>query len=96
MSRGARRTVFLDRDGVLNRAIVRDGTSHPSASLEELQSLSDARAALAALIAAGWLLIGITQSARCRARHAAARDGRGHQCGRTRSLALARHLGLLS
>jgi D-glycero-D-manno-heptose 1,7-bisphosphate phosphatase len=60
MSGGARRTVFLDRDGVLNRAIVRDGKPHPPASVEELQIVPDARAALAALTAAGWLLVGVT------------------------------------
>ena len=31
---GATRAVFLDRDGVLNKAIVRDGKPYPPASLE--------------------------------------------------------------
>ena len=32
-----KRAVFLDRDGVLNDAIVRDGLSHPPANLDELR-----------------------------------------------------------
>lgn len=55
-----RQVVFLDRDGVLNRAIVRNGAPHPPASLTELQILPDAPSALAALQVAGFLLIGVT------------------------------------
>ena len=59
--RGAlHRAVFLDRDGVLNRAIVRNGKPYPPATLAELQILPDAPDALAALQAAGFLLIGVT------------------------------------
>lgn len=54
------RAVFLDRDGVLNRAIVRNGRPHPPAGLSELQVLAGVPEALAALKAAGFLLIGIT------------------------------------
>ena len=35
-------TVFLDRDGVLNRAIVRDGKPYAPASVDELAILPDA------------------------------------------------------
>jgi D-glycero-D-manno-heptose 1,7-bisphosphate phosphatase len=55
-----RRAVFLDRDGVLNEATVRAGTPHPPASLAELRIVDDAPAALAALRAAGYLLVGVT------------------------------------
>jgi D-glycero-D-manno-heptose 1,7-bisphosphate phosphatase len=55
-----RRAVFLDRDGVLNRAIVRDGKPHPPRSVAELEILPDVGNALAALHAAGWLLIVVT------------------------------------
>jgi D-glycero-D-manno-heptose 1,7-bisphosphate phosphatase len=55
-----RRAVFLDRDGVLNRAIVREGKPYPPRSLAELQILPDAQNTLTALKAAGFLLIGVT------------------------------------
>ena len=31
-----KRAIFLDRDGVLNRAVVRDGKPYPPTSVEEL------------------------------------------------------------
>lgn len=52
--------VFLDRDGVLNRATVRKGKPYPPATLAELQILPDAPSALESLKAAGFLLIGVT------------------------------------
>jgi D-glycero-D-manno-heptose 1,7-bisphosphate phosphatase len=60
MSGVPRRTIFLDRDGVLNRAVVRDGKPYPPASVAQLQIVPDAPAALAALKASGWLLVGVT------------------------------------
>lgn len=60
VTREARQAVFLDRDGVLNRAIVRDGRPYPPATLAKLQILPDAPDALETLKAAGFLLIGIT------------------------------------
>jgi len=55
-----RMAVFLDRDGVLNRATVKNGKPHPPATLAELQILPDALSALESLKAAGFLLIGVT------------------------------------
>ncbi len=55
-----RRAVFLDRDGVLNRAFVRDGRPHPPASLAELTVLPGVPAALARLSAAGFRLHVVT------------------------------------
>ncbi len=55
-----RRAVFLDRDGVLNRAIARQGRPHPPADLEEVEICAGAPAACAALRAAGYLLIVVT------------------------------------
>ena len=56
----AARAVFLDRDGVLNRAIVRDGKPYPPASLEELEIVEDAPASLARLKNLGFLLLVVT------------------------------------
>jgi D-glycero-D-manno-heptose 1,7-bisphosphate phosphatase len=52
--------VFLDRDGVINRAIVRDGKLYPPASLAELEILPGVRAALDRLRAAGWACVVVT------------------------------------
>jgi D-glycero-D-manno-heptose 1,7-bisphosphate phosphatase len=52
--------VFLDRDGVLNRAVVRNGRPYPPASLEELEILPGAASAARRLREAGFLLIGAT------------------------------------
>jgi D-glycero-D-manno-heptose 1,7-bisphosphate phosphatase len=54
---GARRAVFLDRDGVLNRPIIRDGTPYPPASLGEIEILPDAGPALGDLKEFGFLLL---------------------------------------
>ena len=54
------RAVFLDRDGVLNEVVVRNGLPHPPASLEDLRLAPDAAASLARLKAAGFLLIVVT------------------------------------
>jgi D-glycero-D-manno-heptose 1,7-bisphosphate phosphatase len=52
--------VFLDRDGVINRAIVRDGKPYPPASAEELEILPGVPEALQRLRAAGYALIVVT------------------------------------
>jgi len=58
--KAARRAVFLDRDGVINRAIVRDGKPYPPNSLSELEILPGVPEALAQLKAAGFRLIVVT------------------------------------
>jgi D-glycero-D-manno-heptose 1,7-bisphosphate phosphatase len=55
-----RRAVFLDRDGVINRAFVRDGKAQPPPTLEDLEVLPGVPEALRALDAAGFLLIVVT------------------------------------
>jgi D-glycero-D-manno-heptose 1,7-bisphosphate phosphatase len=52
-----RRAVFLDRDGVINRAIVRDGKPYAPATLEEFELLPGVERAIQALRNAGFLII---------------------------------------
>jgi D-glycero-D-manno-heptose 1,7-bisphosphate phosphatase len=54
------RAVFLDRDGVINRALVRDGQPYPPAGVEELEILDGVPAALRRLKDAGYLLVVVT------------------------------------
>ena len=51
------RAVFLDRDGVLNRALLRDNKPHPPRSVGELEILPGVAEVLLELKAAGFLLI---------------------------------------
>jgi D-glycero-D-manno-heptose 1,7-bisphosphate phosphatase len=55
-----KRAVFLDRDGVLNRAILRDGRPYPPASVDELEILPGVRESLERLRAAGFLTVVVT------------------------------------
>jgi D-glycero-D-manno-heptose 1,7-bisphosphate phosphatase len=55
-----RRAVFLDRDGVINRAVVRDGKPHPPESVADMEILPGVSSAMAALHGAGFLLIVVT------------------------------------
>lgn len=55
-----RRAVFLDRDGILNRAIVRGGKPFAPLTPEDLEILPEAPSALARLKAAGYLLVCVT------------------------------------
>ena len=52
--------VFLDRDGVLVRALVRDGVPRAASTLEELEVLTDVADACAALKDAGFTLVVVT------------------------------------
>jgi D-sedoheptulose 7-phosphate isomerase len=54
------RAVFLDRDGVLNRSILRNGKPHPPASLAELEVTPGAKQALDGLKANGYKLLVVT------------------------------------
>ena len=51
------RAVFLDRDGVINRALVRAGKPYPPAGVDELELLPGVSKALSRLKRAGFALI---------------------------------------
>jgi D-glycero-D-manno-heptose 1,7-bisphosphate phosphatase len=55
-----RRAVFLDRDGVINRAVVRGGVPRPPSSPSELEILPGVPEALARLKSAGFRLVVVT------------------------------------
>jgi len=57
---GRNRAVFLDRDGVLNRAVVREGRPYPPATLDEFEVLPGVPESVRRLHEAGFLLIGAT------------------------------------
>ncbi|MFI5387011.1 MAG: D-glycero-alpha-D-manno-heptose-1,7-bisphosphate 7-phosphatase [Fimbriimonadales bacterium] len=57
---GVSRAVFLDRDGVLNRALVRDGRPYPPPTLEAFEILPGVPEAVRKLHDTGFLLIGAT------------------------------------
>lgn len=54
------RAVFLDRDGVLNRPLVRDGRPYPPLSVADFELYDDVAEGCARLKAAGFLLIVVT------------------------------------
>jgi D-glycero-D-manno-heptose 1,7-bisphosphate phosphatase len=55
-----RSAVFLDRDGVLNRPIIRNGLPFPPATLEEFKLYEDVAEDCARLKEAGFLLVVVT------------------------------------
>ena len=55
-----RKAVFLDRDGVLNRASVRGGKPYPPRSLQEVELLDGVQEAAGRLRAKGFLLVAVT------------------------------------
>ncbi|MCX6595123.1 MAG: HAD family hydrolase [Acidobacteria bacterium] len=54
------RAVFLDRDGVINEAIVRDGKPYPPDSIAELRLVAGVERALDQLKGSGFLLMVVT------------------------------------
>ncbi len=55
-----KRAVFLDRDGVINRALVRDGKPYPPDTLKQLEILPGVPEALRRLRAAGFVNVIVT------------------------------------
>ena len=68
------RAVFLDRDGVINKASVRDGRPYPPKTLGELEIIPGAAAALGRLKRLGFRLIVVTNQPDV-ARQTQTRDG---------------------
>ena len=60
MTRSANPAVFLDRDGVLNEAIIRGGKPYPPRDLGEFAITASAPASLDALKRKGFLLVVVT------------------------------------
>lgn len=54
------RAVFMDRDGVINRAVVLNGKPYPPATLEDFEFLPGVESAILALRHAGFLIIVVT------------------------------------
>ena len=55
-----RQAVFLDRDGVINRAVVKNGKPFPPASLDAFEFLPGVESAANALRNAGFLIVVVT------------------------------------
>jgi D-glycero-D-manno-heptose 1,7-bisphosphate phosphatase len=55
-----KRAVFLDRDGVINAAVVREGKPYPPADVDALEILPDVHEALAALHEEDFVLVVVT------------------------------------
>jgi len=57
---GSRKAVFLDRDGVINRAVIKNGRPYPPNGLNEVEILHGVEESLHHLKRMGYLLIVIT------------------------------------
>src|SRR5580765_8378675 len=55
-----RSAVFLDRDGVINKTVVRNGVTRPPARLDEFEFLDGAIEAARRLAEAGWPMVVVT------------------------------------
>ena len=55
-----KRAVFLDRDGVINRSVIRDGMPYPPSSVAEVEVMPGVSDALEKLKDKGFLLICVT------------------------------------
>jgi D-glycero-D-manno-heptose 1,7-bisphosphate phosphatase len=60
MSRSSASAVFLDRDGIINRALVRNGKPYPPSLLQDFEILPGSFISLPRLAEFGYVLIGVT------------------------------------
>jgi D-glycero-D-manno-heptose 1,7-bisphosphate phosphatase len=59
-NQSCRRAIFFDRDGVLNRVVLRNGKPHPPDNIDELVILDGVRETLAEFSSQGFLLFVVT------------------------------------
>jgi D-glycero-D-manno-heptose 1,7-bisphosphate phosphatase len=55
-----KKAIFLDRDGVLNRALIKNGKPYPPFDLDNLEILDGVKDSIFALQKANWLVIVVT------------------------------------
>jgi D-glycero-D-manno-heptose 1,7-bisphosphate phosphatase len=55
-----KKAIFLDRDGVLNRALIKNGKPYPPFDLDNLEILDGVKNSIFALQKANWLVIVVT------------------------------------
>ena len=55
-----KRAVFLDRDGVINEAVIREGKPFPPATLSEVKITEGFKTVLQKISAAGYVIVGIS------------------------------------
>ena len=91
---GMKRAVFLDRDGVLNKAFVRNGKPYSPDTIEEMIIVPDAAAALERATRPWLRADRCDQPAGYRARTAEARAGRRDECVSAQQAAARRGRGL--
>ena len=79
--------MFLDRDGVINAAIVKDGKPYPPWSVEEFQLLPGVAEACTSLSGAGFALVVATNQPDVGRGTAGAGDGRRDASNHARPVA---------
>lgn len=55
-----KKAVFLDRDGVINKAIIIDGKPYPPPSLDAVEILSEVKESMEALQNSNWMIFVVT------------------------------------
>ena len=55
-----KKAVFLDRDGVINKAIIKDSKPYPPSNVDAVEILAGVKISMEALQASNWMIIVIT------------------------------------